>query len=574
MGKVAEIGQQVFGEYVINEQYSLPEHPDIIYSDGNMRAERGWGVFAGRAYSKSQEWEPPETSTPSSLTVEISLNSVSGALVGKIRTDVQKSIVQSLEFTLDENGCADFVLKLNKLPDFPLLPFSILSVALVNTSYNWYSGEISYTDDQGTKQDVYEFRGVGIREYLKSLRADTTYSSGQDVGAVIDDLIQTWVVDYCPITYNSSKVDTSTGVILANDIELSKQPLEKVFQTLADMAGYDWGVDGDNDLYFQEKSEDVQKTYFIGYDVQKFEPKMNLSDLKNVITVQRQQGAAAGGAGWSVAGVYNDAASVKKYGRKELNYQIPGYFADDEADIIGNALLEDKKEPKQSAKMTGLRLQSAEQYLELGNYRFIMPFHNFNYIYNDVDSATEWNKVGTGDLAISKEQNSFVYGDGCLKLTFTTAKDDYIYYAEDCNIGKIEKIRFFVKSATVGALLECGIGYGAWNHYTIDVDINVAGSFINFEWDISELDITRINAIGFKVKDNQSAETSVYIDKIEFIIAGHPYYTLRLKEAKYNIKPKEQVVNAEFGSLPPKMENYISSLFSTATELKFTQEIR
>jgi len=574
MSTIASIGQQVMGEYVFNKPYTLTDHQDDECSDGNMRTQRGWGVLSGRAYSKSALWTAPEISAIELTNVEISLTSVSGALVGKIRTDVQKSIVQSLEFTIDENGCADFILKLNKLPEFPILPFSILSVKVANTSYNWYSGEISYKDDQGTKQDVYEYRGVGVREYLKNLRAETTYITGQDVGQIIDDLIKTWVEPYCPINYNNSKIHTTTGVILANDIELSKHPLEKIFQTLADMAGYDWGVDGDNDLYFKDKSETVMRTYFIGYDVQKFEPKLNLSNLKNVITVQRQQGAAAGGAGWSVAGVYNDAASVKKYGRKELNYQIPGYFADDEADIIGDALLDEKKDPVQSAKMKGLVIKGFDQYLELGNYRFIMPFDKFDYLYSDVDSAAEWTKNGAGDLAITKDEDSYVYGDGCLKLTFTTAEDDYATFTSDCNIGKIEKIRFFVKSANTGALLKCGIGYGAWDQYTVDVDIHVLSYFQNYEWDVSDLDITRINYIGFQVNDNQSSEISVLIDKIELEIAGHPYYTLRLKEAKYKIKPKEQAVDAEFGALPPKMENYLSTLFATANELKFTQEIR
>ena len=88
------------------------------------------------------------------------------------------------------------------------------------------------------------------------------------------------------------------------------------------------------------------------------------------------------------------------------------------------------------------------------------------------------------------------------------------------------------------------------------------------------MEIDRINKFGFSVNVDPTVETNIYIDKIEFVIAGHPYYTMRLKQAKYKIAPKEQSVNADFGSLPPKMETYLASLFSTASELKFTQEIR
>jgi hypothetical protein len=574
MAKIAQIGQFALGEIVMSEQYTLSDHQDSVLSPGWMRAHNGWGFFGQRFYSKSEKWTPPSSSVPSLTVLDISIASVSGAIVGKIRTDVQKSIVQSVDFTIDEHGCADFVLKLTRLPDFPILPFSILSIAIDNTSYNWYSGEIAYKDEQGTQQEIYEFRGVGVREYLKTLRADTTYTAGQDVGEIIDDLVSTWVAPYAPIRYNASKIDQTTGVVIVNDIEISSHPLEKVFQTLADMAGFDWGVDGDNDFYFAEKSATALKTFFIGYDVQKFEPKLNLADLKNVITVQRQQGAAEGGAGWAVAGVYNDATSVKKYGRKELNYQIPGFFEDDEADVIGNALLEDRKEPKQSGSMSGLVLRSSSQYLSRGVYRFILPFGQFEHIYSDVDDETEWTKVGAGDLALSKETDAFVYGDGCLKLVFTSAKNDYITFSEDCNIGKIEKIRFFVKASRRGALLSVGVGYGDWTQNMVEVDIHVQSTFFNYDWDISDLDIDRINEIGFRVDADPTVETTIWIDKIEFVIAGHPYYNLRLNKAKYKISPREQSVNVDFGALPPKMETYLASLFATASELKFTQEIR
>lgn len=574
MSNVAQIGQCQYAQLAFNEPYDVYDHQDSVLSDGLMRCHKGWGFLGQRRYSFPGEWEERPVSVTTGVLAEITIMSVSGAIIGKIRSDIQKTIIHSLEFTIDDHGCADFLLKLNSLPDFPITDFSIAVIKIGDTDYNWYSGEISYRDDYGTQREVFEYRGNGLRNYLSGLKAMTTYTTGQDIGDIVSDLVQTWVQPYCPILYNSSKIELNTGVILANDIELSSHPLDKVFQTLSDMAGYNWGVDGDKEFYFKEKEIEVQKTFFVGYSIQDFKPKLNLTAIKNVITVQRQQGMGTGGVGWSVAGIYNDASSVKKYGRKELNYQIPGYFADDEADIVGESLLVEKKEPKQSGRITGFLVFGGDQYLSRGNYRFILPFDKFDYIYSEVDDVTEWMKSGPGDLAITKEEDLYVYGDGCLKLTFSNALNDRAEFQADCKLGKIQKIRFFVKASRVGTFLTAGVGYGLWSQNTIDIDIHVVDTFINYDWDISALNISQIDRFAVRIDATPGAETNVYIDKIEFVIAGHRYYTLQLKETKYKFAPTKQSAEANFGVLPPKMENYIASLFETATELKFTQEIR
>lgn len=542
-------------------------------STGLARTENGFNQLGSRGYLKNDEWSMRGISEGTGY-AEITIETPSGVVLGKIRSDIQNSIIQSVEFTIDEHGCADFKMTLNSLPPFPMFPFSIATIKIGNTRYNWYSGEISYKDDEKADDDPYEFSGVGLRNYLKTLKAQTTYEAGQDIGAIIQDLVTTWIVPYSPIQYNASKIKSTTGVIIANDIELSSASIETILNTLADMAACDWGVDGDKDLYFWPKSTTIKRTLFIGYDINTFKPKRNLTEVKNAIIVKRQEGAGSGGVGWSVAGIYNDVSSVKKYGRKEMTYQVPGFFEDEECDIVGNALLEEKKEPSLSATVTGYIVNGGGDYLERGNYRFVMPFKSYEYVYDDVDDIEDWETETGSALVLSKDEDIYMYGDGCLKIAYSGNNSDLITLQNSFELGKIEKINFYIRASKTGGFINVGIGSGAWNDYTASVDIPIQERFINFEWDVSDFDVRDIDTFGIQINDALgTSSTEIWIDRITFTVKGFQNYELEYKKATYKFSPSDHSARVEFGTIPPKMENYLAGLFAAADELKFTTEI-
>lgn len=325
-------GYIAFGESVFGEEYTLPQIAQSNLSGGRFRTQYGWGHRSSRGWTRSAQWTPQQVSAADVGDVTITISSVSGAVLGRTRTDVEKPILQSIEFTHDENGCADFTLRLNRLPTFEILPFSIIDVTVANTSFGWYSGVVTFVDEAGTRggsfeamsDRPYEYRGFGRRRYMEHMRADTDFTSLQDVGQVVKTLFRDWVVGvdeaypFSPIIYSESKIETDTDTVLANQIELGKFSLRQVFDTLAQMANARWGVDGDGETYFEQKTTVPRKTFCIGYKLNDFEPKISYENIKNAIIVQRQQGRGAGGAGWAVAGLFNNESSVKKYGRNEL----------------------------------------------------------------------------------------------------------------------------------------------------------------------------------------------------------------------------------------------------------------
>lgn len=580
MAGSATFGSQHFAETIFaqfEEEDIILDNPD---SGINPRNQIGFGLFGQRAYLRPENFDfrPIDVGDPSSP--DITITTTTGAFIGKIRTDIQFTTLKSLKFGLiDGLDCADFTMELNKIPDFPIPAFSFLTFNISGRVGDWYKGLVLDTPQVGTQRNTFTYKGFGLRLYTKELSADIGVLSGtgKDVGQVFEELVTTRLIPETPIIFNAAKINNSTGVIIVNDLDFGKYKLNKVFDTLAIMSGHIWGVDGDGEIYFKPAAKEgdaPERTFFIGYDVQNFRPKLNLNDVKNSIVVQRQEGRADGAAGWIVGGIFSDESSVAKFGKKELEFQVPGFFEQPEIELIGNSLLASKKDPKFVGMMDGFRIKSGLDFLEDGLYRLIMPNQDFPVIFSDVDDASEWAKTGAGDLTVVDEDKIFTFADGGIKLNYTDAALDQIVLTGAFK-GSVKRIRVFIRSNRKGSHATLGVGKTTAFENTKQIDFPVVNQFYNFDWDVSDLNIVEINKVGIRIDEvGPVASTDIFIDKIEFEVVGHKFYKMPLSKSIYTFSPSNITARAEFGILPPKMENFLAGLFSTAKELKFTQEIR
>jgi len=573
--RYSQVGGFQFSEIQFNGE-SLSEYTNsYVIADSNIRnrTQFGFGYFGARVYGRPYEYRPFARNTGGTGSVVIEISSIAGALIGKIRTDIEKSIVQSIEFSINaDGGCADFSLKLSKRPAFPIPYGSIITITIADTDFGWYTGQVLYPDDLGTQREYYEYRGNGLSRFFDTAKGEGNYSAN-DIGVIIYNILQDNVFSETPIKYNPTKFSMTTGVVTSNSIQLGKYSLKKVLDDLSQMAGCNYGVDGDGEFYLLPINTDPVSTLFVGYDLQAFDPKSNVDDVKNVITVQRKEALGSGGAGWVVAGVYNDESSIHKYGRKELNYQIPGYFGQEEADIIGNALLAQNKDPKTSANCTGIIIRNEDDYFPRGVIRVVNQPEEYEQVISDIDETSEFTKIGSGDSQIFKDEDIFIWADGCMRFDFELADGDEWEQGIDLFEGNILAIRFWVRSTVVGAFLTFGFGINSWDENTTGIDIPATELFYPIDWNLRGQEISKIGKFGFRIDQDMLEPTSLWVDKLEVLVKGHKHYEFPITRSRYKLMPSDISVDLECGTLPPKMEDYLAGLFSEVGQSKYTAEI-
>jgi hypothetical protein len=93
-----------FGEAQYTSTTNLRPIIQSNLSPGVMRSQYGWGHRSRRAWSRSEQYSPAAVSAADIGDISITISSASGAILGRLRTDIEKPILNELQFTNDENG--------------------------------------------------------------------------------------------------------------------------------------------------------------------------------------------------------------------------------------------------------------------------------------------------------------------------------------------------------------------------------------------------------------------------------------------------------------------------------------
>lgn len=571
----AQLGVACAGELLSNEPKNLTTTYQFATSPYRWSCTMGHRPFRAVGWSRPVQYTLRTSSnTGGGIVPSISILSSTGALIGRIRTDVENSIVSGLEFTIVNGDCRDFVLTLNRLPEFPLVAYSVISINIGDTDFNWYMGKVTDQGDIKAKDgNLFVFKGEGLSlTDIRNLVMDTgvIFTAPQDVGGIVESIVLDQIVPFCMVNYNVSKINTSTGVLTATEIEPGSAKITEFLDSLAKMSNHEWGVDGDGDFFFLPIETDVVKTFFIGYDINDFTPRLNLRDVKNTIFMQRQQGLGAGGAGWVVADILTDDTSIAKYGKRELRYQAPGFFGDDDLTLIGDRLLEDLKDPKYSAQANGLQVFGEAQFIQRGIHRFVLPFDQYPEIWDEVETLDDFATVGSG-ITLSEESSIFVLGAGGIRAECLTASGSRFELTKEFK-GNIQKIRFWFRSSRLLGEITVGIGLTNWNEYTTKFACPVVDQFFSVEWDVSANNLKRITKFAIECPTDEA--TNFYLDQIDIVVNGFPYYKVKSVKQTYKFNPDNSSVSMEFDKVPSKMEDYINNILAIAEQNKYTGEVR
>ncbi len=585
MSQHAGVGADCFGESAFGEDVELDDtRPVFVPAPGRRRAEFGFG-YSERTFSRAYEYTLPSRRVPSTTVSNIKITSVSGALIGTIRTDILHSVVNYLEYTLNAfGGCADFTLKLNKLPPFEIEPLSFISVNIADSVNNRYIGQLSYPQKSGTDRDLLVFKGYGLSRALERLDAQTDYPLGMDLTDIIRDIVINWIAPYSPILYDESLIDSVSGVVLSDKLELGKFKIRHVLEIFSDMAQvkstpeaegwyYIWGVNGDGKFYWKKVMRDTyEKSLYIGYQLHEFKPQLNFENIKNLINLQKQVEKGSDVSGYGLIGIYNRVPSVKKYGVNELTKKLPGWFGQAEGDIYGNALADELSEPRPSGSFDRYQAIVESEFLNNGNYRIVGQLDRYQEVINDIDEATEWAITGSGEMTVEKDEDIFMYADGCPKFNVKNSENQ-IAQMDVVSQGLIKKVIFYVRANRKGQYITAGFGSSVWNQYTVKIDIPILNTFIPIEWDVSAFDVRKIGKFGIQVNETIDTDTFVWLDKMSAEFSGHKTYKMRLTRVTERFAADGSTCKGEFGVLPASFVQYVAGLQAAVSELSGFGEV-
>lgn len=528
----------------------------------------GWG-YDHRTHNRGYRYTIPTPATQTGSGA-LTVTTISGAILGTLRTETQYSPISGTKFTRDRNGCADANLLLCSPPDFEILPFAVTRYSI--DGVRAYAGVITAPPELPTTDDnAITYKIFGFRRWLEQLQPLVgTFSAGTDITEIVRELVQ-GIGSRAPITYDESKIDAATGTTIAADIDVTSKSLKTVFDFLAGLSQtpvyyYVWKVDEAGAFAWTRYVRDEPvRTFFVGYDIFDFKPSKNFETIKNTISGHREAEPGSGDAGFGVIGPANDDTSVAKYGRLELIQKIPGFISNADGETYLQALLDDLAEPKYAATGKTLLRTSDDLLPEGAPVRVIMPFGIFrdNLLPldpSDIDEYSDFSITGTGDLAASSDTDIFVFANGSVKLDFESAAGQVALFPLTSKT-PLRKIFLYVRGTRSGAIVRVGVGYSAWSERVTTVSLKAAGEFYPVVLDFTDTPLfSGARFFGVEILSDEASAQSVWIDKLDGEFVGNKTYKLILESATYDLNPTTGEVALKFGQPAASIVDYVAAL--------------
>jgi hypothetical protein len=534
----------------------------------------GFGFFLARGWLWPEEIFAPSTLPLSDDTIVITFYSQDRAVLGRIRSDGQRSILRTLTRTVDEHGPVDMKFELSEWPSFPVIPQALVGLRYGRSRTDDFFGSLSTDAQRGSMMDKYVFEVDGLQRQLEAVSVNnviTVPTGGRDLASIFQEIYDDYIQPRTSIEYNPSKVANECGTPVFSDLDFGKDPAFDVLQSIQDMSGYEWLADEEGDIVFREPPTEVQGVFVVGYgNIVTFDAKRNTEEVFNSIVVQRQQQSGSGQSGWTIAYTANSTESIALYKFREKNQKIPGYFSDDTAVIVGDALLEELKDPPLSGKAKIIILNGG--LLRTGLYRFVSEFSEYDVPVTECESVDGFAKLGTGDMTFAVDTAVFNSGESSIRINYTNAYQDVLEYTLEVpeEFG-VKQLIFYPRSNRLGSYLRVGVGEDRWNDVTRDFSIVRSNA-----WPPVIVDIPgqRVHKIGWQILDQSGSAGIVYLDRVSLLLEGNRHFDLRFKRVRDRWVNGIPVSEVELGKPPKGFGEYMQSIFARIKANEFRSEER
>lgn len=535
---------------------------------GTGSTAMGFGAIRQRVYRKPQRFAAKVSLDRPDFS-GITFSTLSGGLLGRLRLDVRRPIVNRIEFDNGRRGCGSFKIELAEMPAFPLRYNALVEIQYGNPGAPQYLGVLKEFPNKHVNGKKYVLEGVGLVDYLKSVNLESEFEAPLDVSEIVHA-----VADYArqrtPIKYISGRIQNS-GILTAVDMDTSKANAFKLLETLSSMAGYDFGVDEYGALFFEDRLTRPRRMLFVGFNSGEFEPANNTDKVRNLIIVKRQGSKASGNAGWVYAANAEDIPSQRRHGTQTREETVPGAWPDAVCQALADALLSELKDPPPGGKIKRIPVFSSDDILKRGPVTIVEPGSAYWTDWNPCDTLDDWTTSG-GGVSLSLDELIQDSGSASVRVAFEPASAGVALMSAQLS-GRIKTLRVWINGSVSGGLFTVGCGVAVWDDFTSPVQIISANGFQYVDFDLSESGVQSLGVFG--VRSENAAASVARIDRIEIELAGHRRYDLLIDNVKTIISPDSGAyMTAEFGAVPSNTSTFIAGLRASIDELKFTGEIR
>ena len=329
-----------------------------------------WGLFGwGTSYWGAGAGSGPGAIIDKNDFYKILIYSPEGDLLGQITTKSGQTLLNTLDFELNDTGCGSF--NFNLTNDNILIKVGdIIEIYLLGEATPWFTGYIQKVPETGRTDKLYNYKGYGLIAKLDEIVIDEIYSA-KELSVIATEILENEIIPKKPeIIENTAKIEVTAYTATALDFTLTKA--KKAISDLVNQAG-NWvaGVDELKEFFFKARSTVIQQAAVkaISKHLSEFLPNQDNTGIINKIYIKIGKTTA----GSNYISVKEDLTSQSDYGIREGVETLPTTDNDTDAQQWANQVLTLKKDPVITVAITGIDiLKLRERIRAEGKARIIL----------------------------------------------------------------------------------------------------------------------------------------------------------------------------------------------------------
>jgi hypothetical protein len=337
--------------------------------------------------------------------IAIDFYDAEGIRTESIVSDMAESPLMSVEFELNQNGCAQFNFKLKADHGITIAYNQRIDIRLFGDPQPWYSGYVQTRPVTGTTEPIWEYTGYGYFGQIERVIVNRSYTA-TEISQIVRNIVTTDIEPNTGARYNSSKIYSTgyTASALTFDYSTAKDALKQLSEFAVNFI---YGVDEYRDVYFKAITTEINENsrFWVGHHVEKFIPEEDISTVINYIYVQ---GGELDAAGSNIMYECSDATSIAAYGKRAAVLSIPSAYSDTDATRWGDNELDKAKNPKRTAKIDKIKPEIIRRKIKPEGMARITTFDGLTY-YDYPIQKVKYKASGEG-ITMTMELGEYVKG--------------------------------------------------------------------------------------------------------------------------------------------------------------------